>query len=228
MKDEGTLRMTEKITTDNGEYWNNFYKKNTNFTESTFCNEICNNFHSNKIVVDIGCGTGRDSFAFASKGFEVYAIDGSQEAISANSKRVEELCLNGEVFFSKVELSNRIDLQELFLSISAKAKASNKKIVLYLRFLLHAIDDQVEKILLDTIEECLPTGTYFTAEFRSTEDANRSKVYDDHYRRFVDSDKLLVELLNRGFSIKEFYKGTGLSIYKEEDPFLARVFAKKF
>lgn len=217
----------ELSTTDNRAYWDNFYKMNKNFVESTFCTEIRKKFQSDTIIVDIGCGTGRDSFAFASKGFEVFGIDGSQEAILTNNKRIEELQLYGKVFFSKVVLSNQNALQELLSTVITKAEESNKKVVLYLRFLLHAIDNQTEKVLLDTIEECLPTGTYFSAEFRSAEDATRSKVYDDHYRRFVDADKLLVDLVKRGFSIKEFYKGTGLSIYKEEDPFLARVLAEK-
>lgn len=215
------------ITNDNSAYWNNFYKKNTTFSESTFCTKIRKKFQQDIIVVDIGCGLGRDSFSFASAGFDVYGIDGSHEAISANNKRADELNHSGEVVFSKVDLSDQNALKELFSNVINKAEYSNKKVILYLRFLLHAIDDETERVLLDMIAKCLPVGTYFAAEFRSAEDAKRSKVYDDHYRRFIETDKLLVELIRRNFSIKEFYKGTGLSIYKDEDPFLARVLAEK-
>lgn len=214
-------------TTDNSAYWNNFYKNNRNFSESTFCAETLKKFQQDTIIVDVGCGSGRDSFSFASKGFDVFGIDGSHEAIGENNKRANELSLKGEVVFSKVDLSDRIALQELFSTVLERSEASKKKIVLYLRFLLHAIDDKTEQVLLDTIGECFPVGTSFVAEFRSAEDAKRSKVYDDHYRRFVETDKLLIELMKRNFSIKEFYKGTGLSIYKDEDPFLARVLAEK-
>ena len=47
------------------------------------------------------------------------------------------------------------------------------------------------------------------------------------HKRFICTDKFLYEIQSRGFSINEFYKGTGLSIFKEEDPFLAKVFARK-
>ena len=220
--------MTDKITTpDNRAYWDNFYKNNRNYSESTFCNEIRQKFQQDTIVVDIGCGSGRDSFSFAANGFEVFGIDGSHEAIAANTERAKELNYNGEVIFSKADLSDGIALREIFSTVLTRSEQGKKKIVLYLRFLLHAIDDQTQQVLLDAIAECLPIGTTFVAEFRSAEDAERSEVYDDHYRRFIETDKLLVELMNRGFSIKEFYKGTGLSIYKDEDPFLARVLAEK-
>lgn len=220
--------MVDKITTtDNSVYWNNFYKNNRNLLESSFCAEIREKFQQDSIIVDIGCGSGRDSFSFASEGFDVFGIDGSHEAIAANNKHASELSYNGKVIFSEVDLSDQIALQELFSVVTTKAEESQKKVVLYLRFLLHAIDGKTEQVLLDTLAECLPVGTSFVAEFRSAEDAEKSKVYDDHYRRFVETDKLLVELMNRGFSINEFYKGTGLSIYKDEDPFLARVIAEK-
>lgn len=220
--------MTNKITTsDNCAYWDNFYKSNRNYSESTFCTEIRQKFQEDTIIVDIGCGSGRDSFSFAANGFEVFGIDGSHEAIAANTERAKELNYNGEVTFSKADLSDGIALREIFYTVHERSEVSKKKIVLYLRFLLHAIDDETQQVLLDAIVECLPVGTSFVAEFRSEEDAKRSKVYDDHYRRFVETDKLLVELIDKGFSIKEFYKGTGLSIYKGEDPFLARVLAEK-
>ena len=220
--------MTDKITiSDNRAYWDNFYKSNRNYSESTFCIEIRQKFQQDTIIVDIGCGSGRDSFSFAANGFEVFGIDGSYEAIAANTERAKELNYNEEIIFSEVDLSDGIALREIFSTVFARSEVSKKKIVLYLRFLLHAIDDQTQQVLLDTIAEYLPVGTSFVAEFRSAEDVERSKVYDDHYRRFVETDHLLAELTNRGFSIKEFYKGTGLSIYKDEDPFLARVLAEK-
>lgn len=220
--------MVEKIiTTDNSAYWNNFYKIGRNLSESTFCGEIRKKFKHDTIIVDIGCGSGRDSFSFASEGFDVFGIDASNEAIATNNKRADELSLSGKIVFSKVDLNDQIALQEFFSTINTKAEESQREIVLYLRFLLHAIDDKTEKVLLDTIAESFPTGTSFVAEFRSAEDAVRSKFYDNHYRRFVETDKLLIELITRSFSIKEFDKGTGFSIYKDENPFLARVFAEK-
>ena len=226
--DRGILSMSSnKEIHKNSEYWDKFYKNQKVNPESSFCNKVRNKLQGDFIVVDIGCGLGRDSFSFATEGYDVFGIDGSDEAISANKKRAEENHPNGDVYFSKVDLSDQKSLQELLTVVTKKAELKSKKIVMYLRFLLHAIDEETEKVLLDTLVENAPTGTYFAAEFRTTEDAIKSKVHDDHYRRFVETDKFLVELINRGFSVNEFYKGTGLSIYKEEDPFLARIIAEK-
>lgn len=219
--------ISNKATHKNSKYWDDFYKNQKVNPESSFCNKVRNKLQGNFIVVDIGCGLGRDSFSFATEGYDVFGIDGSTEAITANKQRAEENRPNGDVHFSKVDLSDRKSLKELLLLVTEKAELENKKIILYLRFLLHAIDEETEKVLLDTLAKNTPTGTYFAAEFRTAEDAVKSKVYDDHYRRFVETDTFIVELINRGFSINEFYKGTGLSIYKDEDPFLARVMAEK-
>jgi SAM-dependent methyltransferase len=219
--------ISNKETHKNSEYWDNFYKNQKVNPESSFCNKVRKTLQGDFVVVDIGCGLGRDSFSFATEGYDVFGIDGSIEAISANKKRAEENPPNGAVYFSKADLRDRKSLQELFSRVTKKAELENKKIVLYLRFLLHAIDEETEKVLLDALADDTPVGTYFAAEFRTAEDAAKSKVYDDHYRRFVETDKFLVELITRGFSVNEFYKGTGLSIYKDEDPFLARVMAVK-
>ncbi|WP_060205290.1 class I SAM-dependent methyltransferase [Sporosarcina koreensis] len=219
--------ISDKLIHKNSNYWDNFYKKQLINKESSFCKKIRNELQGDFIVVDIGCGLGRDSFSFAEEGYDVFGIDGSEEAISTNKKRVEQIRPIGEVYFSKVDLSDQKSLQEILTVVTSKADLENKRIILYLRFLLHAIDVETEKILLDTLVENTPIGTCFVAEFRTAEDAVRSKVYDDHYRRFVETDTFLVELINRGFSVNKFYKGTGFSIYKDEDPFLARVIAEK-
>ncbi|TKI51748.1 class I SAM-dependent methyltransferase, partial [Lysinibacillus varians] len=43
----------------------------------------------------------------------------------------------------------------------------------------------------------------------------------------IDTDLLITKLIKLGFSIQEFSKGRGFSIYKNENPFLARIILKK-
>lgn len=211
----------------NSEHWENFYANNRNLQESTFCKEVREMMQEDYIIVDIGCGSGRDSFSFAAAGFDVFAIDRSYEAITANKQLAIENPTAGSLDFKQIDLSDVLALNEYFAYVVDYTKASQKKIAFYLRFLLHAIDDETEKVLLDAIVQNAASGTCFVAEFRTTEDEEKSKVYDDHYRRFICTDEFLIKMRNRGFEINKFYKGTGLSIYKEEDPFLARVFAMK-
>ena len=42
--------------------------------------------HKVKRILELGCGQGRDTLYFASKGLEVYAIDSSKIAIEFNCK----------------------------------------------------------------------------------------------------------------------------------------------
>lgn len=218
---------SKNIAAINSEHWERFYASNQNLNESTFCTEVRGRFPGDFIVVDVGCGSGRDSFSFAAAGLDVFGIDRSNEAISANTKLASERATKGTLSFDRIDLGNASVLEKLLGSVIKQAEVESKKIVLYLRFLLHAIDDETEKVLLDTLANNVPSGSYFAAEFRTIEDADKSKTYDDHYRRFICTDTFLEAMKARGFSINEFYKGTGLSIYKDEDPFLARVIAEK-
>lgn len=217
----------DEMNVVNSEHWEKFYANNRNLQESNFCKKIRSRIQKDTIVIDIGCGSGRDSFSFAVMGVNVFAIDRSHEAIEANKQLARESVTKGKLDFKQMDLSDEVLLGEYLNKIIKTAQTEEKQVVFYLRFLLHAIDEETEKILLDTITRNASSGTYFVAEFRTTEDEEKSKVYDDHYRRFICTDNFLVSLKERGFTIEEFYKGTGLSIYKEEDPFLARIIAKK-
>ncbi|WP_153732391.1 class I SAM-dependent methyltransferase [Sporosarcina obsidiansis] len=219
--------MNEQGATVTKKYWNTFYKQNVNLPKSSFCSKVQETLTSESFVVDIGCGSARDTFAFASGGIDAIGIDGSEEAINLNKSKAKELHLPSEVSFVTLDLCKSSDLKSLFEELKIQGLEKRKHFVLYLRFLLHAVDDKTEKTLLDTISDVFPQGTRFAAEFRTKEDEQLNKIYDNHYRRFVDTDRFIPDLESKGFEINSFFKGTGLSIYKGEDPFLARVFATK-
>lgn len=64
----------------------NYYNKNAksfidrtiNIDISTLANEFLSLVVDKGRILDLGCGSGRDSLYFMNKGFEVYAIDGSE------------------------------------------------------------------------------------------------------------------------------------------------------
>ena len=67
----------------------NYYNKNTaNYIESTisldmseFYNRFLNHIPAKGSILDLGCGSGRDSKAFLELGYEVVALDGSVEMV---------------------------------------------------------------------------------------------------------------------------------------------------
>ncbi|MEE1131340.1 MAG: class I SAM-dependent methyltransferase [Caryophanon sp.] len=209
-------------------HWNEFYKKqkglNENSTFSMFVFEKIKANKSNYILVDIGCGTGKDSFYFASKGMKVIGIDGSEEVIKINKGKVNPL---NYVDFKCVDLSDENEVNQLFEFVNEIAQLENKHVLIYNRFFLHAIPDEVEEVIFTGININLKKPYIIMSEFRTKEDEMLHKIYNDHFRRYVDTNELLNRVLRFNWSVEFLMKERGLSIYKDEDPFLARLILSK-
>ncbi|MDD4835026.1 MAG: methyltransferase domain-containing protein [Lutispora sp.] len=209
-------------------YWEQYYLKSKQQKPSSFCCFV-NDFIKDKyFILDIGCGNAKDSFEFAQQGHEVMGLDRSEEAIIfANSLISKENYKN--ITFQKVDISEKMLMTEVFKKAKQNASLKQVKVMYYSRFFLHSIDEKSQKILLDEISEYVEKGDLFVAEFRTLEDEKREKTYSNHYRRFINERDLLdqlKEICNMNKVIL-FQKGTGFSIYKDEDPFLARIIVGK-
>jgi 2-polyprenyl-3-methyl-5-hydroxy-6-metoxy-1,4-benzoquinol methylase len=234
MRGEKNVEIMEKAAhlkedMDSTDYWNSFYREVDIIDESSFCGFVHGMIAPDSIVLDIGCGSGRDSFAFARKGYQVIGLDRSVEAIKKNSSIISDEHTTGmKLTFSNVDINDEDKLDNLIGKVVDRGIHNMQPVVAYMRFLLHSINEDSERILLKTLSKRLRAGDCIAAEFRTIEDEHRNKIYGNHYRRFVDSDKLL-QLMEGcyGFELKFFAKGVGLSIYNDEDPFLARIIATK-
>ena len=51
-------------------------------------------------ILDLGCGSGRDSAYFSSSGFEVTAVDGSEELCKRHILKFDAQCINSVVFLN--------------------------------------------------------------------------------------------------------------------------------
>lgn len=71
---------------------------------SKLYNEFLNNIPKGGTILDLGCGSGRDSKAFVDKGYKVTAVDGSKELAQSASKLIGR-----EVLVSKFEDLSLID-----------------------------------------------------------------------------------------------------------------------
>ena len=79
--------------------WNKVYSNDSSFfgdQPSKFALIFYENFIKNKVkkVLELGCGQGRDSLFFASKGLDVHAIDSSKVAIENLTTKTKELNLD--------------------------------------------------------------------------------------------------------------------------------------
>lgn len=91
--------------------------------------------------------------------------------------------------------------------------------IVYSRFFLHAIPKE------EVAEIIRLTPRYFIAEARAVGD--KPEVYPEHERHFIDGRRLLESLSDNGFTVHFYEMGRGLAPYKNEDPLLVRVIAKR-
>ena len=99
-------------------------------------------------ILDLGCGSGRDSFFFLERGFSVDSLDGSE----AMKREAESL------FGINVRLSDFLSLDEVEKYDGVWAQAS----------ILHLEEESLRKVL-NLISRALKTGGVFYTSFRKGE-----------------------------------------------------------
>lgn len=206
------------------EYWQEFYAT-TGFSESSsFCKFIKTIPELPNAVLDIGCGQGRDSIAFASAGRKVLGLDRSIQGIEQARLRASTLGVSDQVDFLNCDVA---DNHQVINAIHAiRARSINGKVLFYMRFFLHSVPESIQNQLVQTISNNSVPGDIFAAEFRTNKDANQVKAFGTaHYRRYqnaADFSRQLAE--NYGWTKTIFeIESNGLSVYGEEDPILYRV-----
>lgn len=208
---------------DKSSYWNSYYKKSEKYpahTPSQFAVFIAGELQKNSFIVDIGCGDGRDSLYFSYLGYPVLGIDASQSAI--------ELCKDKASMHNLSLRFECISVQEknLFDTISS-AITPDQQVVFYARFFLHAITENEEVELFNTLQKISSKKSVICIEFRTFRDALLEKETPDHYRRYLDPLSILNTLISMGFKGDYFVEGFGFAKYKADDAYVARIIASK-
>ena len=219
---EKFLESIDKNNADYGrtQYWTEYYKKKVTVNNPSPFAECCmSKFSSGNRLLEIGCGNGRDSRYFSENGINVVALDKSEGAI--------EICKQGDhadtLTYVCCETS---DLQKYY---------SGKYNYIYSRFSLHAMTEAEELNALQSAFDFLENDGDFCIECRSINDPHASigevlsttERIDGHYRRFVDRRILEEKLKSVGFTIAESIESQGFAVFKDEDPVVIRIIAKK-
>jgi SAM-dependent methyltransferase len=203
-------------------YWADFYAHSEPMGASTFFGYVDEHEATPRAVLDLGCGDGRDSFAFARSGRVVVGVDRSAVAID----RARAAADGAPIEFRQADIA---DADAIGATIDELRDAGGGGPVLYyLRFLLHAIVPEAQTALLETLASKAQPGDVLAAEFRTDADKSAKKVHGHHYRRFQNGPEFSASLTDRfGFEVLEQREATGLSPYRDEDPHLYWVIARR-
>lgn len=204
------------------EYWNGFYDetgapvRQSDFAEFVYKDfaEVC------EAIVDVGCGNGRDTFYFATKGIKSVGIDQSDYVVKENINKISPNLKN--ISFHQGNFST-FEYNELPL----------ETISIYSRFTLHSINYDEEKAFFENLK-LLNNLRYLFIEVRSINDSiygegdevGKHEFVTSHYRRFIDAE-ILKENLKQNYELIYFEESTGFSKTVDDDPCLIRVVAKK-
>ena len=203
-------------------FWDYYYKNKKNFSRpSNFARYCFNNFlKSEKKILDIGCGDGRDSFFFEKKKLIVFAIDKCEIIINKNLARIK----NHRIKFYKKDI-NEEDFSDL-----------GKFDYIYARFFLHAINYKSEKKIFKQFSKIgIKNKTLIFLEFRTINDPlmksgkkiSLNENFTDHYRRFINTKELIKRLKHsKKFKIMKFIEKKGLAKFKKENPVICRLILK--
>lgn len=135
-------------------------------------------------ILDLGCGSGRDSLEFIKQGYNVTAVDGSKELSIAASKLIEQ-----EVICSKFE---ELQLTEKFHGIWACAS------------LLHVNRKDILDVIKNTSSNLKDNGVFYMS-FKYGE-----KEYIDEKGRYFNcyTEETFNELISKveGLDIMKIYK----------------------
>jgi len=200
---------------DRSDHWDTYYQgKEVPLIPSQFAVFALGEY-SPDTVVDIGCGSGRDSFFFAAQGIRTIGLDGSASAVDLCSSRVG----NQQLQFKQVDVKD-----PLFAEKIQGLVAGSSRLLVYARFFVHAITDDEEDMLLRNISKILSeTPGILAVEFRTPRDRSLSKVTPDHYRRFVEPTAFVSRAAGHGLKPLYSAEGFGMAKYKEDDAYVARL-----
>lgn len=205
------------------DYWNSYYSsKGAPALPSQFAVFTLGE-RTPDLVIDVGCGSGRDTFWFAAQGIRTVGIDGSEAAIEMCSSRSgtgpgapEFLCLD----------ITSGDFRETLRRLAEKSENP----LVYARFFLHAIAPEEQDSFLASAGEILalaPDGV-LAVEFRTERDQALTKSTTAHYRRFIAPASVVLDASRHGLLCVYSVEGFGFAKYKTDDAYVARlIFTKR-
>lgn len=170
-------------------------------------------------VLDIGCGTGRDSLWLAGNGHEVRGYDYAPGAVALARSHAAE---TGNT--AKFAVLNLLDIREV-LSLGGAISHESEPIDVYGRFLVHALTDDGRASPWRLGSMALRRGGRMYLEFRTGSPQDLTYEFGSHYRTYKQPEEITAEIVASGGRVEYHEEGYGMAIYKDEDPYVCRLVA---
>lgn len=207
------------------QHWERFYRGAYGVTApqepSLFAHwvaERCEADEPRRLVVDVGCGNGRDTRHFADLGYDVLGLDYARAGLAAARDLLGETGDRSEL--------RALDLNDLRPTLlqGAELAQAGRSLMVYARFVAHAVDDHARDNLWRLAATALRRGGRAYLEFRTHRDALTDHVFEEqHYRRYLEPDEIEAELKRHGGAVVHREEGRGLAPFRSEDPDICRL-----
>jgi hypothetical protein len=202
--------------------WDDFYRLHSAdvpHEPSAFAAWVRARLPGGGFLVDVGAGTGRDSFWFARHGLDVLATEMSTTAVRQMNGKAARRSLAVEARYN-----NLYDLRDV-LTLGTELANVRRPAAVYARFLLHALGADGRRNLWRLARMALAggDGTLFL-EFRAA--APVAYHFEGRTRYTPDPEDVIAELRAYGFSVVEREVAHGLAVLGEEDPLVCRIAAR--
>lgn len=204
------------------EYWREFYSSRPEqvpHEPSQFALSLSGVVPPDCTVIDIGCGTGRDSLWWARRQ-PVLAVDGSAAALEFLDREAAKAG-NLPVSIHQADLSDSASMRSLGATVDA-LRGAGAKFSVYARFLLHAIPREAEFALLSWCKSTLAPGESVHLEYRASPLEPEEYVFGAHYRRPIDPIEVEAAARELGFAHATSQVSDGFAVFKGERPLVAR------
>jgi len=200
-------------------HWNNFYKKNRLVSTPTNFAKFCLNYlNKDEVIYDAGCGNGRDVVFFNKSKIKCFGVDSSKTAIDINKKK-----------FKKIK--NRF-IKANFCKYNY-GKYLKNTFSIYSRFAFHAINKKDEDLLIKNLSKkkklnylFIETRTIYDDFYGKGIKIGKDQFIHDHYRRFI-KPQVLKKKIEKRFNILYFKISKNFAKFKNENPCVLRIIAKK-